>query len=880
MKKYSVLFFMFICFVFLMSACFVEDDIDSNLSDDIITLDININEGVYLNADVSEYDMSDVIDYGFIVIYDNVDEIYIDTENVIVLSSSNLDGNLFSCKLDIDIEDCFSFISVRTFVKGNDNLYKYSKDVLNVKVSDEAKELYNNGSKDKFVLDIYFYNQNGPFNIVYNLNGGSFDYSSKDEMAKAFLEDFYDFCDYNGSLESFINGTNSKGYKNWSDYVGGYFDSENYLIDGNLDSDNDNYFFNSSLYKEKWEKLGLWVHEMNERFLDVNDYYGGSIDFYRYIVNDADQYASIYGEMFNDFPKFNSPDVLTYYRGDEIDLVIPFSESFNGWYLNSDLTGERIDSITSDMIGDIELFASWDNDITYEIMFDVSGGEEMDTITVSMGQLVSLEEAKRDGYEFLAWLYNGSVVDMEFVFEYGRDITLVASWKNDLENLVINGQSVKYRNSNTVVQIPKTYVPKDEEFRGVWLTSYTGDFSPSSNKETMKANLTKVLDTLEDYNLNAVVYHLRYTNNATYKTKMAPIASSYGTYETFEEWDYLEWFIEECHKRGIEFHAWLNPYRIKAYGYDSDITVEEVSATYKDYPLNAASNPDNILLTYRDDGSHGAILNPCKEEVQDYIVDVCLEIMENYNIDAIHFDDYFYAMMSSNVSVLNEPDQDDYLEYIENNPNTKYKANSASDKKQWRRDNIDNFIYKLHLSMNEFNRANKRAVQLGISPTGIYKNGNGSVESGSNTAGQEHYSSYLFCDTKKWVLEEWIDYIIPQTYWGFTHGVAGYADVVDWWNKVVSGTNVNLYTGMGIYMSVDYDSAYSWSLDNNYEASLQVLYNTKYDSIKGTCIFSYKHLLICNDSSQRAYNGLMRIKNEYWSEYVPCPKTKASEYLN
>ena len=156
MKKYSALFFMFICFVFLMSACFVEDDIDSNLSDDIITLDININEGVYLNADVSEYDMSDVIDYGFIVIYDNVDEIYIDTENVIVLSSSNLDGNLFSCKLDIDIEDCFSFISVRTFVKDNDDVYKYSKDVLNVKVSDEAKELYNNGSKDKFVLDIYF----------------------------------------------------------------------------------------------------------------------------------------------------------------------------------------------------------------------------------------------------------------------------------------------------------------------------------------------------------------------------------------------------------------------------------------------------------------------------------------------------------------------------------------------------------------------------------------------------------------------------------------------------------------------------------------------------------------------------------------------------
>jgi uncharacterized lipoprotein YddW (UPF0748 family) len=149
--------------------------------------------------------------------------------------------------------------------------------------------------------------------------------------------------------------------------------------------------------------------------------------------------------------------------------------------------------------------------------------------------------------------------------------------------------------------------------------------------------------------------------------------------------------------------------------------------------------------------------------------------------------------------------------------------------------------------MTEFNQEHKKAVQLGIAPTGIYKNGNGSVSSGSNTGGQEHYSSYLFCDTKKWVLNEWIDYICPQTYWGFTHSTAGYANVLDWWVDVVKTTNVNLYTGMGIYMSTNYSSAYSWTVDNNYEASLQVLYNTKHNEVKGTCIFSYQYIFELED---------------------------------
>ena len=204
--------------------------------------------------------------------------------------------------------------------------------------------------------------------------------------------------------------------------------------------------------------------------------------------------------------------------------------------------------------------------------------------------------------------------------------------------------------------------------------------------------------------------------------------------------------------------------------------------------------------------------------------------------------------------------------------------------------------------MREFNLANNRYVQLGISPTGIYRNGgsgfayggadnydaNGNfITNGSNTAGQEHYRSYLFSDTKKWVDNEWIDYIIPQTYWAFTHTVAGYADVVDWWAKVVRYKNVNLYTGMGVYMSSS-GGNYSWGTNVD-EAIMQVLYNTKHEIVQGTSIFSYTELkysyledLTGNTNRIRTKNGLEKLRTNYWNSPSIMPELRTYErvYLN
>ena len=730
--------------------------------------------------------------------------------------------------------------------------------------------------------------------IVYNLGDGTWEALNKSEYIKLFLIDFYNFVNPSESLDEFMYDSD-KNYKGtWNNYLGGYFpDGTNKLLkDNDFSLDDDNYFLNSKMYKERWSKLANWVKEMNKRFGDtkVANYYGGSVDFYRYCIDDPQGYASIYGDMFNNYPSEVTISLNSYKKSNtDIVLPTPYRSDFLGWYLNSDYSGDAISKIKANTTGALTLYAKWKdaNTETYEILFNVDGGIKLDSITVDAGQRVVLPRTTKGGYLFKGWNLNGNVYNKGDEYIPSASVTFKAIWQSNLQDLVYSGSNVTYRNSSTVVQIPVTYESKVNEFRGAWVSCYVGDYSASTDKNTMKANLTAVLDLLESYNMNAIVFHIRIMNDACYKTDMAPIRSGFGTIDTFNNWDYLTWFISECHERGIEFHAWLNPYRISANGYSSDATVDDVAAKYAAYPKNAAKDTENILMTYRSDGKKGAILNPCKEAVQDYIVDVCLEIMENYDVDAIHFDDYFYAQLSEGNAFLTEADQADYEAYIDANPSCGYSKTSSANKQQWRRDNVDNFIYKLHTAMTEFNAEHHRGVQLGIAPTGIYKNGNGKVTynsdgsittTGSNTGGQTHYSSYLFCNTVKWIRNEWIDYICPQSYWAFTHSSAGYADVVDWWDKVVEGTHVNLYTGMGLYMSVDYTSSKSWATEA-YEASNQVLYNTKFNNVKGTCIYVFNRMKrIQNDDTLIAHDGLMRIKNEYWTEYVSPPETMASKY--
>lgn len=428
----------------------------------------------------------------------------------------------------------------------------------------------------------------------------------------------------------------------------------------------------------------------------------------------------------------------------------------------------------------------------------------------------------------------------------------VSAGTHDL--VLSNGKTIYYKNTDIAVQIPNEYEMQDQYFRGAWVTPLAGSIPSFSTEAKYKAEIQEMLDVLEYYNCNAVIFHIRIMNDALYPSELNPRSGYLNT-----SLDMLPYVIDECHKRGIEFHAWMNPYRVTASGGD----VNKIANNYKSKaPKNPASDVANLLSN----SSGGVILNPALPNVRQFIIDTVIEVMENYEIDAIHFDDYFY---------ITGVEDDSF--YQASNPNNLSKSD-------WRREQVDIFIRDLHDAMKKFNEENNTYVQLGISPTGIYRNGNGEVtydengnaiSSGSATGGQEHYESYLFSDTLKWVNEEWIDYITPQSYWAFAQPIAGYADVMSWWNKVVKYKNVNLYSGMGIYMSENPGTNYSWGYDPN-ESVNQILYATTLENVRGTVFYSYNYLEYAYKGNVESLygQGLTRIKNEIFTNKAIIPEIR------
>ena len=425
-----------------------------------------------------------------------------------------------------------------------------------------------------------------------------------------------------------------------------------------------------------------------------------------------------------------------------------------------------------------------------------------------------------------------------------------------------NGNVVNYYGSSNPIKIRKNYYERTEELRATWCSFYAGDITTYTTDDQMKAQLLQVLETLEYYNMNAIVFHIRTHNDAMYKTDLAP-QSPYTKNADYDKFDYLTWFIDECHKRGIEFHAWLNPYRIFASGG----TEEEIFGKYMDYPKNPAHDMSNVLMN----NSGAAILDPGIPEVRQYIIDTCIEIMDNYDVDAIHFDDYFY---------INDVD--------DSATRKKYNKDNLS-LDNFRRTQVDIFIQELSEAMFAYNTEHNRAVQLGISPTAVYRNftsyvdpknykydANGTLTSpyGSSTSAWQHYGSSLYCDTKKWIDNEWIDYITPQAYFALDYSIASFASLCDWWSAVCRYKTVNLYMGMGYYKSRENDSA-GWH-NNPDEILYELRYANENGDIDGICIYQYKYL-----SYDKSKDCMKKLVSSYWTSVPKSPKTEKYEsYFN
>ena len=418
-------------------------------------------------------------------------------------------------------------------------------------------------------------------------------------------------------------------------------------------------------------------------------------------------------------------------------------------------------------------------------------------------------------------------------------------------------------------------------FRGVWVTpkdsGNIGNIKPTSTKtkeqkiEAYKAEVLRILDIMEWYNLNALIFHIRVDNDAIYYSDMNPWSDWFTVYGEDPGWDPLKWVIEETHARGIEFHAWMNPYRVKSHGVSKTTTLEEFAKTIPSY--NIASNPDMLLTNTYDSNSNGVILNPGLPEVREFIIDTCMEVIEKYDVDAIHFDDYFYA--------TGVDDDETYAKY---NP----KGLSHDD---WRRDQVDIFIKDLSDRMRAYNEENNRFVQLGISPSGVWKSGNGEVTYDENgtaitngsatTTSFQHWGNYLYSDTKRWVDEEWIDYMLPQTYWAITHTSAAFKPLIDWWDAVHKYKKVNLYSGMGIYMSATPNTNYSWGRDSD-EAYNQITYCYELENTVGTVFYNFTYLkdAYYGKTDSLYGKGMTKVKNELFTNPAVLPEVRTMERVS
>lgn len=303
------------------------------------------------------------------------------------------------------------------------------------------------------------------------------------------------------------------------------------------------------------------------------------------------------------------------------------------------------------------------------------------------------------------------------------------------------------------------------EFRGAWIQCVNGQYLGKSTQQ-IQSMLTKQLDELQKDGVNAIIFQVRAECDALYQSDLEPwskfLTGVQGKAPS-PYWDPLEWMVEQCHQRGMEIHAWINPYRAK-HGSTSFSQVSSQSVVKK-HP-NLCFNYDNLVL-----------LNPALQEAADYTCQVAADIVSRYDIDGFHIDDYFYPYPVAGKQI---PDQQMYA------ANPRGFRNIGD----WRRDNVSRFVKQLGETIHRV----KPWVKFGVSPFGIYRNRKNSPI-GSHTFGLQNYDD-LYADVLLWVNNGFIDYCVPQIYWEIGNKAADYKTLIQWWNKYAG--NRPLYIGEDI----------------------------------------------------------------------------------
>jgi len=358
------------------------------------------------------------------------------------------------------------------------------------------------------------------------------------------------------------------------------------------------------------------------------------------------------------------------------------------------------------------------------------------------------------------------------------------------------------------------------EFRGAWIQCVNGQFQ-GMGMQKMQQTLTYQLDELRKDGVNAVIFQVRPECDALYESKIEPwsrFLTGVQGQAPSPYWDPLQWMITECHRRGMELHAWINPYRARTKN-----------------TTRLASNHIKVLKPqncFEYDGL--TILNPGIPENRDYICQVAADIVSRYDIDGIHMDDYFYPYPAAGQTI---PDDAQYQRY----------NNGIRNRGDWRRYNVNLFIEQFYKTVHNL----KPWVKVGISPFGIYRNKkNSSI--GSDTNGLQNYDD-LYADVLLWVNNGWLDYCVPQIYWEIGNKAADYDTLIRWWNQYAG--NRPLFIGEDVERTVKYADPAN---PNSHQLPAKMKLHQQLPRVKGTVLW-YAKAAVDNIGQ---YGTLMR--NHYW----------------
>nr|WSX52750.1 family 10 glycosylhydrolase [Streptomyces sp. NBC_00974] len=349
------------------------------------------------------------------------------------------------------------------------------------------------------------------------------------------------------------------------------------------------------------------------------------------------------------------------------------------------------------------------------------------------------------------------------------------------------------------------------EFRGMWVASVQNVDWPSESGLSageQRAELLALLDTAVSRRLNAVILQVRPTADAMWPSAREP----WSQWLTGEQgvdpgWDPLGTAVTEAHARGLQLHAWFNPYRV---------------ANHTDPGLLAPGHPARRNRGWTVPYGGKLYYNPGLPEVRRFVQDAMLDAVARYPVDGVHWDDYFYPYP------VEGRDFDDDAAY------ERY-GRSFATRADWRRHNTDTLVRE----MSERLRALRPATRFGVSPFAIWRNSDRDPLGSPTRAGVATYDD-LYADTRKWVREGWIDYIVPQAYWQIGHPTADYAAVVPWWASTVAGTRVQLYVGEALYRCDPQSSTAAWR--DPQELSRHVRFARGYPEVRGHAYFSAKQV--------------------------------------